>query len=198
MNQIIELSGDPAGFDLGRMIGRRDAFAAVSGTCSAAEALAFRRIRDEQLYKALNLTWEECCTKLRVNRRQVDRMLGLLKEFGPQYFHVTQFRHVTVEQYRALAPHVSAEGIHMDGDVIALLPENSEQVSAAVDGLLEREKPVKEKAALSVKAIVKRCEALTEAIEKMSGEFAPVEGMRVATSISRLRRAAAAKGAQTL
>jgi hypothetical protein len=198
MDQIIEFSGDPAGFDLGRLIGRRDAFAAISGTCSAAEALAFRRIRDEELYKALSLTWEECCTKLGVNRRQVDRMLALLKEFGPQYFQVAQFRHVTVEQYRALAPHVSDEGIHLDGEVIALLPENSELVSAAIDGLLEREKPVQQKAALSVQAMLKRCEALTEAIDKMAGQFAPVEAMRITTAISRLRRAAAEKGAKTL
>ena len=63
----------------------------------------------------------------------------LLDEFGPTYFHVAQMTHVTAEEYRAIAPHVSADGLRLDGDVVALLPENSEQVSAAVAELLDHD-----------------------------------------------------------
>src|SRR5512133_4183419 len=56
----------------------------------------------------------------------------------------------TSEEYRAIAPHVSADGVRVDGAVVALLPENSEQVSAAVAELLARERPAKAKPALSL------------------------------------------------
>jgi hypothetical protein len=197
MDQIIEQSGDPAGFDLRRMVGRREALAAISGKCSAAEALTFRRIRDGKEYKALNLTWEECCAKLGVNRRQVERVLKLLDEFGPQYFEVARLAHVTIDEYRAIAPHISGEGVNLNGAVIALLPENREQVSAAVAELVEREKPAtEEKAPLSLDAILKRCDALTAAVERMTAEAPPVGAMRLTIAISRLRRAAAEKGAR--
>jgi hypothetical protein len=197
MDQIIERSGDPAGFDLGRMAGRREALAAVSGKCSAAEALTFRRIRDGKEYKALKLSWDECCTKLGANRRQVDRILKLLDELGPQYFEVARLTHVTVDEYRAIAPNISAEGVNLNGAVIALLPENREQVSAAVAELVEREKPAAvEKAPLSLDAIVKRCDALTAAIERMTAEAQEVGVMRLTIAISRLRRAASEKGAR--
>ncbi len=199
MGQVIETLPDPAGFDLGRWLGRREAFAAIAGRCSAAEAETLRRIRDEKLYKSLGLSWDDFCSqKLGSSRRHVDRILRVLGEFGTGYFLMAQITHITPEEYRAIAPHISAEGVRWDGAVIALLPENSEQVSAAVAGLLEREKPSKEKASLSFDAMVKRCDALTEAIERMTRDLTPVEMLRLTTAISRLRRAAARKGAQTL
>ena len=144
-------------------MGRREAFALVAGRCSAAQAESLRRIRDEKIYKQLSPSWEEFCSKrLGMSRRHVDRTLRLLDEFGPAYFHVAQMAHVTPEEYRAIAPHVSADGVRLDGAVVALLPENSEQVSAAVAELLEREKPAKEKPSLSFDAMVKRCDALTD------------------------------------
>jgi hypothetical protein len=199
MDQVIEQAGEPAGVDLGRWVGRREAFAAVAGRCSAAEAESLRRIRDEKVYRQFGLTWEAFCVKrLGASRRNIERVLRLLDEFGPAYFHVAQMAHVTVEEYRAIAPHVSAEGVQVDGAVIALLPENSGQVSAAVADLLERERPVKEKPALSLAAVVKRCEAALEAVEGLSGPLEAVEAMKLTTAISRLRRAAAEKGAATM
>jgi hypothetical protein len=199
MDQVIAQVAEPAGVDLGRWMGRREAFAAVAGRCSAAEAETLRRIRDEKIYKQYGLTWEEFCVKrLGSSRRNIERTLRLLDEFGPEYFHVAQMAHVSPEEYRAIAPHVSAEGVRVDGAVIALLPENSRQVSAAVAELLEREKPVKEKPALSFDAAVKRCEAALQAVEGLTGSLQPIQAMRLATVVSRLRRAAAEKGAKTM
>lgn len=199
MKEVKQHSEGLAGVELGRWLGRREAFAAVAGKCSAAEAESLRRIRDERTYLQLDRSWEEFCAKrLGTSRRQVDRTLRLLDEFGPAYFHVAQMAHVTPEEYRAIAPHVSAEGVRLDGAVVALLPENSEQVSAAVAELLEREKPAREKPVVSFEAVVKRCESLVEAIAAMAGSLEPIQKMRLTTAISRLRRAAADKGAQTL
>jgi hypothetical protein len=185
--------------DLDRLLGRREAFALVAGRSSAAAAESLRRIRDEKAYKLHYPTWEEFCIKrLGVSRRQIDRTLHLLDEFGPAYFHVAQMTHVSPDEYRAIAPHVSGDGVRLDGAVIALLPENSEQVSAAVAELLQREKPARTPAAPSFNALLKRCEALAEAFATMEAELEPIQQMKLTTAVSRLRRAAAKKGARTL
>ena len=184
--------------ELNRWIGRREAFAITAGRCSAAEAESLKRMRDEKQYRELGMTWEEfCAKKLGVSRRQIDRTLRLLDDFGPEYFHVAQMAHVTPEEYRVIAPHVSGAGVWLGEAPIPLLPENSEQISAAVAELLQREKPVKEKAPLSAGAVIKRCEALEEAVFSLE-ELEPAEAMQLTTAISRLRRAAAEKGANTL
>jgi hypothetical protein len=199
MEQVAETTAAPSGFDVGRWLGQRDAFAVIAGRCSAAQAECLRRIRDEKLYLSLEPNWEDFCSKrLGASRRNIDRFLSRGDEFGLAYYHVAQMTHVTPEEYRAIAPHISDEGVRWEGAVIALLPENREQVTAAVAGLLEREKPAKEKAPLSFGAILKRCDALTEAVERMTRQLEPVEAMRLTNSISRLRVAAGRKGAQTL
>jgi hypothetical protein len=157
---------DPASEELGRWLGRREAFAMVAGRSSAAEAESLRRVRDGKLYRNLGLTWDEFCkSRLGVSRQHIDRTLRLLDEFGPAYFHVAQMAHVTPDEYRAIAPHVGEDGVRVDGAVIALLPENSEQVSAAVGELLKREKPEgKPPAKMTFDTVMKRCQALHEAL----------------------------------
>jgi hypothetical protein len=180
--------------DLERWFGRREAFAIVAGRCSAAQAESMRRVRDSKVYREKGWTWEECCVKgFGSSRRNVERTLRLLDEFGPAYFHVAQMTHVTADEYRAIAPHISQNGVRFEGEVVALLPENSEQVSAAVAGLLHRERPVKAAAPLSFDGVVKRCEALMESVEQL-GELEPLQAMKLGTSISRLRLAAVKKG----
>src|SRR3954463_2289215 len=111
MGEISRVESNRPGVEVGRLMGRREAFAAVSGRGSAAEAERLRRLRDEKAYREFGLTWEEFCGKrLGARRRNIDRTLRLLDEFGPQFFHVAQMAHVTVDEYRAIASNVSAEG----------------------------------------------------------------------------------------
>src|SRR3954471_3344434 len=124
---------DEMGLKVMRLLGHREAFAAISGSCSAVEVEKIREIRDGKLYRHFDMSWDEFCPKrLGASRRNIERMLRPLYEFGPSYYHVAQITHVTPEEYRAIAPYVSADGVNVNGAVIALLPENSEQVSAAV------------------------------------------------------------------
>jgi hypothetical protein len=180
MDQMIEQAAEPV-LDLGRWLGRREAFALVAGRCSASEAESLRRIRDQKLYRELDLTWEEFCSKrLGSSRRQIERILRPLDEFGPAYFHVAQITHVTPEEYRAIASYVSAEGIRLDGAVVALLPENSEQVSAAI---------------ASFDVVLKRCEALAVAMAGLEGELETTQRYALSAAVCRVRRAALKKGA---
>jgi hypothetical protein len=47
--------------EIGRWLGRREAFSLVAGRCSAADAKCLRELRESKKYKELGLTWEECC-----------------------------------------------------------------------------------------------------------------------------------------
>ena len=161
--QVTPESPDAA-LELGRWMGRREAFALIAGRCSAADVESLQRLRDEKLYKLLCRSWDEFCEKkLKVCRRQADRLIGQLKEFGPQYFHIAQMTHVTVEEYRAIAPHVTEEGLRWDGAAIALLPENSAQIAEGVKELLKRERPAGEKGSAG-SAVMKRFASAVEAL----------------------------------
>jgi len=145
MDEIVNIgetapnAADPQSVELGIWIGRREAFGLIAGRCSAAEAESLRRIRDGRLYQKLNPTWEEFCTKqLHVSCRTVERELANLRRFGPAFFTVRQLTHISASQYAQLAQRISEDGVRLDDEVVALIPENSEQLSNALKTLLER------------------------------------------------------------
>jgi len=137
------LPADEAGeFTLGMMLGNRRAFAAVAGRCSAADAECLRRIRDQKLYLRRAATWEEFCPNhLGLSRAHANRIIRNLEEFGPDFFEVAQLTRITPEQYRAIAPAIREKNIHVNGQAIALLPENSDRVTAAVAELRQAAPP---------------------------------------------------------
>jgi hypothetical protein len=135
-------AADAGDFELGMMLGSRKAFAAVAGRCSAADAECLRRVRDQKLYLSRAATWEEFCPQfLGLSKTHANRIVHYLEEFGPDYFVVTQLTRITPEQYRAIAPAIREKNIHVDGQAIALIPENSERVTAAVAELRQAAAP---------------------------------------------------------
>jgi len=120
-------------FELGVMLGSRRAFASVAGRCSAADAECLRRVREKKLYLSRAATWDEFCPKfLGLSKAQANRLIRYLEEFGPDYFELAQLTRVTPEQFRAIAPAVREKNIHLSGEAIALIPENSDRIAAAV------------------------------------------------------------------
>ena len=117
---------DARAFNLARWLGRREAFGTIAGRCSAADVECLRQIRNQKLFQDLAPSWDEFCTKdLRLSRRKVDRDIRYLEEFGPPFFLLAQLVRITPQQYRAIAPHVAGDGIHVDGRVVALLESNA-------------------------------------------------------------------------
>jgi hypothetical protein len=120
-------------FELGVMLGSRRAFASVAGRCSAADAECLRRVREKKLYLSRAATWDEFCPKfLGLSKAQANRLIRYLEELGPDYFELAQLTRVTPEQFRAIAPAVREKNIHVNGESIALVPENSGRIAAAV------------------------------------------------------------------
>ena len=136
------LSAGATLLELGDLLGQRKAFGTVAGRCSAAEAAAIRRVREERLYEATRLSWKEFCPRhLGICRAQADRLIQHLDEFGPDYFEVAQLTRIPPEAYRAIAPSIKDGHIHWRNEAIALLPENSEKVAAAVSALRDAARP---------------------------------------------------------
>jgi hypothetical protein len=137
MEEIMTLPADAdagAGeFELGIVLGSRKAFASVAGRCSAADAECLRRMRENKLYLSRAETWEAFCPQyLGLSKTHANRIIRNLEEFGPDYFEVAQLTRITPEQFRAIAPAIRENNIHVNGQAIALIAENSDRVTAAV------------------------------------------------------------------
>jgi hypothetical protein len=188
------------GVDLGRWLGRHDAFAMIAGSCSAADVESLRRIRDAQHYRAVARNWDEFCSvHLRISRRKVEKNIRYLEEFGPQYFVLKQIVHITENEFRAIAPHVGTEGLHTANGVVALLPEKSEQVAAAVAGLLREKEKVAEPAAPpeadgsgdpSFQPILRHCETAGRLLDAYDQELQAVDRVELTAALMRLWRLA--------
>jgi hypothetical protein len=123
-------------FDLGAWIGRGQAFSFVANHCSAAQAECLARIREDGLYKALNLTWEEFCTRhAGVNRAHADEIIRRLEEFGAAYFRLSEIIRISPRSYRNLPVTVKEEAIEVGGESIPLTPENAPRIRHAIGAL---------------------------------------------------------------
>ena len=199
MSKSIATQSGPPTLDLGRWIGRREAFALVAGRCSAAEAESLRRLRDGKQYKEVSRSWEEFCGQhLGVSRRHADRILHLLDEYGPSFFTVAQIAHVTPEEYRAIAPHVSGDGLNVNGTAIALIPENSAQVAAGVAQLLKRERPATAKETPTADVVLKRFAAVTEMVSGIQEILNIEQRLQLASTLRKMEIAAARCGVLTV
>lgn len=145
-------------FDLGRWLGRREAFGSIAGRCTAAEIQCLKQIRDNKLYQGRTASWRDFCRQyLGASRTHINRLIGHLEEFGPVYFQLSQVARVSPETFRAIAPAISDEGVRCGGEVIALLPENSQKVAAAIAELRRQAAPPAGIEVPALQALEKRC-----------------------------------------
>ena len=175
-------------------MGRRDAFSVIAGACSAADVESLRRLRDEKQYSAVARNWDEFCTNhLRISRRTVDKNIGYLEEFGPQFFLLKQIAQVSPNEYRAIAGHIGADGLYTSHGVVALLPEKTGQVAAAVAELLKENKDAEvgkvESREAKFQGILRRCESAAEMLEAF-GTLEPGEKIALTAVLARLWRLA--------
>lgn len=119
--------------DLGIMLGQRRAFGIIAGRCSAAQAECLRKIREEKSYVKFVPSWDEFCERfLKISRRTADRVIALLKKHGPLYFETASLTGITPAEFERIEPAIQKDGIHVDDDVIALIPENAERAVEAI------------------------------------------------------------------
>jgi hypothetical protein len=176
-----QVAYDAALLELGVVLGQNYAFGLIAGRCSAAQAQALHRLREEQLYKRCAETWLEFCPKyLKMSRTEADRTIKLLEEFGPAYFELSQLTRVSPETYRAIAPAIENGVLRFNGEEIPLNAENSRKVAAAVAEMrsaIPKKSPVEESLERKIDALchetvlLERIAKLDECGQTLVAEF---------------------------
>jgi len=160
---------DQSAYDLGEMLGRRQAFGMMSGRCSAADAESLRRMRDQKLYQSRATSWNGFCPKfLRMTSRHANRIIRNLEEFGPSYFELAQLTRITPQQFRSIAPAVRDQRIHTHGEAIALIPKNAEKIAAAVADLRRNAALRAGKKDDRINAVDRRCDQLVAEVRRIA------------------------------
>jgi hypothetical protein len=119
--------------ELGSVLGHNQAFGLIAGRCSAAQAASLKRLRDEKKYRRVTENWRDFCSRyLRMSGAQANNIIHLWEEFGEGFFKVSQLTRISPETYRAIAPAVREDALHLNGEVIELSAANSRQVVEAV------------------------------------------------------------------
>jgi hypothetical protein len=122
--------------DLGKWLGRRQAFALVAGRCSAADAECIRKMRAERNYRTLAPSWGEFCKQhLGISKAWANRMIQYLEEFGPAYFLLAQVARVTPEEYRRISGSVRGQALLHAGEEIPIEAENAGRLAVAIEEL---------------------------------------------------------------
>jgi hypothetical protein len=158
---------------LGRLLGRREAFNVMAARCSAADAALLRDMRDQKLYLDHADDWDEFCTTfLHTSKDSANRVIRYLEEFGPSYFEVSQYARISPTIYRAIAPAIQDNTIQHNGEVIEIVPENSDKVAAAVAELRKAVKtaapaPEPVPPADPIPALDKHCKELLDEITSL-------------------------------
>jgi hypothetical protein len=128
--------------DLGSWVGLQQAFAVVTGSCSAARAQCLRQVRDSKMLDDLGFTWEEFCKEYAgISRQHADSLIQQHAEFGDAYFRLSEIARVSSRTYRQIAAHVDGETIEIDGEKLALTPANAGRIRAAIQSLRNRARP---------------------------------------------------------
>jgi hypothetical protein len=122
--------------DLGTWLGRKQAFGLLAGKCSAADAECLRNIRENKLYRCLQLNWDNFCREhVGISRPVVDKIVRQLEEFGPAFFQLSGVMRITADEFRLIAGSVTEEGVLCNGERIPITVENASRLTRAVDAL---------------------------------------------------------------
>ena len=160
-------------YELGEMLGQRRAFSTIAGRCSAADAACIQRIRERKLFLQRSPSWEEFCpTHLGLSRTQANRIIRNLEEFGPDYFELAQLTRITADEFRAIAPAVYDKTVHVHGEAIALIPENSGKLTAALAELRHDATGVQPGTAPGSRSVADRRAAAARRFDRAMADFA--------------------------
>ena len=181
--------------ELGVTLGQRRAFGMVAGRCSAAQAECLRKIRDEKAYLKFAPNWEEFCTgHLKIAKRSADRTIALLKKHGPLYFEMAALTGITPAEFARIAPAIHKDGIHIGGDVIALIPENASRALDAVAHLRTQfgapagESSVTASAEGQIRDLKKRGRLLCQGVRAVAEIAGPLERESLAATLRELQQ----------
>lgn len=161
--------------NLGSVLGQSQAFGLVAGRCSAAQAACLHRLRQTNEFQLVTPRWREFCSQhLGIDGRNADRIVRLWEEFGATYFELAELTRIPPNTYRALAPSIHDGALHLNGEVIELIPENSRRLAAAIARFRRGAPPSKPVPQLApheqLAALDERCTALVAEFQQFSNK----------------------------
>ena len=123
--------------ELGKVIGRRQAFGMLAASCSAADAQLLKRIKETAAYKTLGLTWDQFCPlHLGADRKTIERIIGNFEEFGAAYFNLRNIVRISSGSYGLIAAAVADDNtIEFDGEKIPITKANAARITDALNAL---------------------------------------------------------------
>jgi hypothetical protein len=157
-------------FELGASIGRSQAFGLIANRASAAQAEILKQVHDTRSFESLGLSWNEFCERhAGISGSYGYKIVQRLNEFGEAFFKLTQIVRISPEFYRALAPAISDEGIEIDGQAVAIVPENALVIRQAVRRLQEALTEARQAPPFSIIDLQKRLDACLNEMAIMAG-----------------------------
>jgi hypothetical protein len=133
--------------DLGAWVGRQQAFGAIANKCSAAQAQSLKHMKEVGTHEQLGISWDEFCDRhLGISRRTAERIISQYEEFGENYFRLSSLAQVAPDAYRALAPSVADNCVEIEGEKVALIPENAGRIRDFLRAQKRLERPSKPQA----------------------------------------------------
>src|SRR5579859_880205 len=123
--------GQETFLNLGKWLGRHQAFGLIANQCSAGDAECLKILRENEEYKNLGLTWDEFCIRhAGVSRVYADRLIHYLEELGTNYFRIAEMMQISADSYRLVADSVSEDGIEVDGQIVPINRANRRKILA--------------------------------------------------------------------
>jgi hypothetical protein len=145
----------------------------VAGRCSAAQAACLHRLRQTNEFQLVTPRWREFCSRhLGIDGRNADKIVRLWEEFGAPYFELAQLAPIPPATYRALAPSIREGALHLNGEVIEVIPENSRRLATAIAAFRRAASPPRPTPQLApheqLAALDERCIALAAELQEFS------------------------------
>ena len=155
--------------DFGSWLGLQKAFATVAGSCSAARAQCLKQVRDTHMLDEIGLTWEEFCKEYAgISRPHADSLIRQYEQFGDAYFRLSEIARISPQRFQQIAGHIDGDTIEIDGQRLALAPENAHKIRAAIQSLRNqvRRPPAPPRPTAGVVELQVRVDALAADISK--------------------------------
>jgi hypothetical protein len=120
----------------GTVIGRSQAFGAMTYKCSVEQAKALEQVWTSGAYKLLGLTWEKYCLEYAgLSHQRVEGIIRNRQEFGDIYLRLSDIIAISPETYRHIQPKVHDDAIEIAGEMVPVIPENAARIREAVTRL---------------------------------------------------------------
>ena len=150
-------------YELGKGVGRQQAFDLVAKRCTAAAAEMLKSLRDSGKYKEMGLTWKQFCEKeLGVSKPFADRQIHYIEQYGVDYFRIAEIVPLSESTYKLLGSAVHDGCIEVDGDALPISRENRKQVAAAVKKIRDRHNEAARKEDQTIPTLRQRFEGLMD------------------------------------